>query len=605
MEDFTPSCWGLEPGPPRSVDDWWTLLRDLGSQAHKRGEFRTARAIYLLADACSLQLRAEFRNEPFHPRARTEFNMPRDVGSFEAYVSLIASVYPVVNDAALRARLADIAWLAGKPKRNPLHAQAAMQAYFKMPLDLDSWLTLGSEQCWRRGLTLALQVYKRDEGEKYISSVTDKLVGVCESELAPGNETNISLSVVGMLIDFSLGSTSYQSLAGLLVDRSRQARIQGNFYQATAHLTLAKRLYRLLHDHEGTSDVSVLISEIYIDEATRRISAPRPSFFSAVDWYNDARHELLTIPTRLRATRGVQAKLDELLRLHGEAQARSLEEFPIGHGPSWDLSEVADAAISSVENKELLDALLAFSEIHHWTHFASARQEAIQSLEKYVAGSLFATVNLADGGRVVRKTPAYDTGATADSGTNNAAISRKMVEHHMISVKLVCHGAILPAWHQLVLDHLIEEQDLLGICSFSSVVPNERAPLVAKGLKAGFEGDFDTALHLLVPQLEHMVRCQLKRKNVVTAWPEEDGVAMEHGLSTLIAKPEMLSIFGPDRTFEISAVFCDQTGPNIRNDLAHGLLPPGAPSSHQGIYAWWMIFKLVFENYWYSAPAKN
>lgn len=601
FEDFNPTCWDLEPGPPRSVDDWWTLFQDLGSQAHKRGDSRTARMIWLLADACSLQLRPAHRNDPFHARTSTEFNMARDVGSFEAHVSLVASIYPVVKDPLLRARLADIAWLAGKPKNN-MHAQAAMQAYFETPLDLDSWLMLGGEQCWRRGLMLAAQVHKKGQGDLYISSVADKLVAVCESELAPGNETNISLSVVGILIDFRLASTSYQSLARLLVDRSRQARAQGNLYHATSHLVLAKRLYRLLQDDEASSDTSVLISEIHIDEATKRVSSASPSFVSAVDWYNDARQELLTIPAPLRASRGVPAKLDALIKLHSEAQARSMEEFSIVQGPTLDLREEVDTAMAKVANKELLEALLAFSQVSHWTQFVQEREAAMASLEKYVGNSLYSMAHLTDVGRVVRKTPAFD--ARGGHSANDAAITRKMVEYHMIRMQVAAYGAIEPACHQLIHDHLIEEQDLLGICSFSSVVPSQRARLVAKGLKAGFEGDYDSALHLLVPQLEHMVRLQLKRKNVDTTFTEKNGVSMEHGLSTLVAKPEMASIFGPDRTFEISAVFCDQTGPNIRNDLAHGLLPPGAPSSYQGIYAWWMIFKLVFENYWYD-PVKS
>jgi hypothetical protein len=36
--------------------------------------------------------------------------------------------------------------------------------------------------------------------------------------------------------------------------------------------------------------------------------------------------------------------------------------------------------------------------------------------------------------------------------------------------------------------------------------------------------------------------------------------------------PEIETIFGKDLSFEIKALFCDPFGPNLRNELAHGLL---------------------------------
>ena len=46
---------------------------------------------------------------------------------------------------------------------------------------------------------------------------------------------------------------------------------------------------------------------------------------------------------------------------------------------------------------------------------------------------------------------------------------------------------------------------------------------------------------------------------------------MELGLSTLVAMDEMDEVFGPDLAFESQALFCEQAGPNLRTDMAHGL----------------------------------
>ena len=160
-------------------------------------------------------------------------------------------------------------------------------------------------------------------------------------------------------------------------------------------------------------------------------------------------------------------------------------------------------------------------------------------------------------------------------------------------------SAIVPALQQVHLEHHISLEDLNNIVGQSGTVPAMRVELVAKGLKAGIEGDFVVALHLLVPQLEHLVRTHLQSFGDKTTGPGTDGLQMEVGLSTLITLPGMEQVFGVDVAFEIRALFCDRFGPNLRNELAHGLLDPSALQSAESIYAWWFIFRLIYGQYWY------
>jgi len=65
--------------------------------------------------------------------------------------------------------------------------------------------------------------------------------------------------------------------------------------------------------------------------------------------------------------------------------------------------------------------------------------------------------------------------------------------------------------------------------------------------------------------------------------------------------PESEMIFGEDLSFEIKALFCDAFGPNLRNELAHGLLDDKACQTIYSIYAWWLGLKLVFVTFWNAA----
>ena len=68
--------------------------------------------------------------------------------------------------------------------------------------------------------------------------------------------------------------------------------------------------------------------------------------------------------------------------------------------------------------------------------------------------------------------------------------------------------------------------------------------------------------------------------------------------------PQTEEIFGEDLSFEIKALFCDPFGPNLRNELAHGLLGDRACESTSAIYAWWFGLKLVFNTFW-NASCSN
>ena len=132
-------------------------------------------------------------------------------------------------------------------------------------------------------------------------------------------------------------------------------------------------------------------------------------------------------------------------------------------------------------------------------------------------------------------------------------------------------------------------------------MPIGRERLFGMALFAGYDYDFVTALHLLIPQIEHMVRFHLKSAGVKTTTLDSKGIETENGLSTLMDLPECKTIFGEDLTFEIQALFCDAFGPNLRNELAHGLLDDKACQTAYAVYAWWLGLKLVFNTFWNAA----
>jgi hypothetical protein len=129
--------------------------------------------------------------------------------------------------------------------------------------------------------------------------------------------------------------------------------------------------------------------------------------------------------------------------------------------------------------------------------------------------------------------------------------------------------------------------------------------LFRKALFAGFEYDFATAIHLLAPQIENVVRSRLKDAGVKTTTLAQNGIETENGLSTLVVAPEAERVLGPDLSFEIRALYCDAFGPNLRNEIAHGMVSDDGSQSFNVVYAWWLGFRLVFNTYYLAARKRS
>lgn len=116
------------------------------------------------------------------------------------------------------------------------------------------------------------------------------------------------------------------------------------------------------------------------------------------------------------------------------------------------------------------------------------------------------------------------------------------------------------------------------------MVPVERARMLGQGLYARYCGDMVQALHILRPQFEHLVRHVLKEEDALTTHHNPGGNELELSLSSLVERKGLESAFGYGLTLAIHALMCDRAGPNLRNDVAHGLAAPEVFDSAAALY---------------------
>ena len=571
------------------------------------GRAGESKALWLLADASSMMLKPNSVNEPFAPIAvfgERRSAAPSDFTNED--IALFEAVASDLDDDLLRARICDLVWLYANP-RNAAIARVAIDAYRSIPLTSESW-SGDSRDCWERAIALCLQLRagagsRLDELEASLLTIFDKAVSTSGF---------FALSMARLLLENNLGRARAGETAASLAKRGIELGQAGNHYEARGHFETAAKWYERARDKALQADMTCAAAETWANEAAVRATGGEPSNMVAASFYENAIQTYRKVPRSLRMSRSVDQRLAELYILLANAGQASLGEMGVVSSGPIDIAEIVEAAQAAVRGKDLESALISLANIHSGARRSKLKEFSEQMLRKHPLQALFASTHLSRNGRVVAKRPGFGFGST-ESPEYQLTLWAEMVKHYSMEIGLIVQSQLLPALDAFSLDHRIREADLAYIVGRSPIVPRDRVALFAKGLFAGFERDLVSALHLLVPQVENMVRWHLKAAGVKTTTLTPDGIENENGLSTLVELPEVTSIFGEDIAFEIKALFCDPFGPNLRNEIAHGLLDASSCQTAQTFYAWWLVLRLTFNTFWNAshksqsdtAPAGN
>jgi hypothetical protein len=588
-EDFRRSGWKaiLTSVIRDGYSDMWQVFSAAARQAIEDKKTAEGKVLWLLADACSMMLNPASVNEPFKPIMVMDGKrsvLPEDFQ--EVDVKLFSQIAEEIDDVWLRARLADLVWLLQRPG-NPKFALLAIDAYRAIPLDTDNWLR-GGRECWDRSIRLTLMLRKGtgDRIEQMEASLLDAF------ERARLEDGFLALWLTNLLTEYGLGRLRQGEISKKLEKFARDFDGEGNFHRAREYFAISAEWFKQTGDKAKAIEMMVCVAEGWVKEASARLASQQPSHMVVAQFLQKAIHKYRTIPQADRATHKVDERIIELRAQMNAAGEKSLGELKAVESPSIDLSEVAEKARSAVRGKSAEDALVGFANVSSIAQVSQLREFSERMLREHPLQALFSSTHLSRDGRVIARQPGANL-ANAAAQETQERVWEEMIKQHDIGIGLVVQGQISPALEVLHVEHRLREVNFIEVASRSPIIPPGRERLFGKALFAGYDKDFVSALHLLVPQIEHMVRWHLKCREVKTTTLDSKGIETENGLSTLMDIPESTKVFGENLVFELKALFCDPVGPNLRNEIAHGLLDYDAFWSVHVVYAWWLSLKII------------
>ena len=547
-----------------------------------------SKMLRLLAQACWMRLSPQDRNAPFSPTFIGDGKrsmIPDDFDDSE--IGFFAEIVESIDNSFVKARIADLVWNSRQHRRIDF-AIAAIDSYTQIPLNADSWFHDG-ELCWRRAIALNRTIQKADRLDHIESSLIEALMS------ATGQREYYGYLLADTLKSGGIAKNHSRKVAEKLESIAQELGAAGNFRASGDYYSASSKWFGFSGDDAKSVDMTVAEAEAFVNDSTSKISSDSSNHGVAAGLLKNAVNVYVKIPRADRERHDVDQRIRELRIRIREHEKLAQDEFATYSGPAIDVNETIEQAREHVRGMPQFEALMAFANIHR-IDVGELRKSAIETLSRFPFRTLFPTVFKSHDGRTVRNVPGYRSSGTDEE--NELAIRAEMIRlHYEPLLSIIVQALIQPVLAELTLEHRLREVDFVEISSRSPFVPIGREVLFGKGLFYGFNLDFASSIHLLAPQIENVVRSHLNARGVVTTHLDRNGIETEHGLSTLMNFTETKDIFGEDLTFEFTALFCDQLGSNLRNNIAHGLLDDLHCYTASSIYAWWLCFKLVMNSY--------
>ena len=545
-------------------------LSSAAGEASRTERPKDEKALRLLAGIYSMMLTPDDRDHPFHPLwiwGERRSTLPED---FADDVPLLEQFLPHIGEPRLRARIADVLWLV-KPKPNYQHALAAVEASKSIPLTAETWVQ-DALDCWSRaiGLSLGLGPTAHDHLSELEQGLLERLDSATTQDLFYG------LKIAGTLEAHRLGSQAADAIARKLEGLAKEFEASADYHAAERYFADATAWYREADNEKASIETTVARAEVYVSKADAALRSSTPSHLAASRYYENAIQTYRSVP---RAQRD-QHRMGAIREWMEDSVKHIPDEMVMGEGSPVDLGEAVESARAAVKDKAPNDALWAFLGLDRVQEH-ELRETATDILRDYPWIALSSSTHLSEDRRVV--------------GRDVDPVDAQMMALYRTRQALVVSGLILPALDVLTAEHRFVEGDFIQWARVSTAVPPNRERMVGRALYLGYVRDFATAIHLLPPQVEHLVRFHLQSSGVTTTILDA-GVQSEKSLGALMDVPEVTGIFGEDMAFEIRASFCHPLGGNLRNNVGHGLLDDRQFGTAEPIYAWWLALKLVLRS---------
>ena len=283
---------------------------------------------------------------------------------------------------------------------------------------------------------------------------------------------------------------------------------------------------------------------------------------------------------------------DEVLRLRKQIEALQPTAYgnmqPISF--QYDASEICkgiDELLKGLSTQEMIVQIAFLTRIHQVNEI---KAKVIERQKQFVFTGMVSRASVDCNNRVVEKLEPLDW--------NDPEKDQDLLFKHMVALAnedfvLGEAFSLNYAWNILRREKTISEEDLDFLIDNNPIIPEKRADIIKMGIYTGINGNLYAALHLLLPQVEHIFRNLVDMCGDTVTYLKEDGIEEYKPLSQLFRSKILQECYDENIIFEFQSIMDEKAGSNLRNLIAHGLLEPDSWNSGVALCFLFRVIRLL------------
>lgn len=471
----------------------------------------------------------------------------------ERGTAIIEEALPLFEPFWIRAQLADILWLKTGDHRYAQTAAFANLSLFEASYDPEDWVSCF--QAAQRAFRIAI---KLGRNHAVFLAALVKIDEVLRK--ADGTDPLfLSLNLIEMVAPYA-GKKQLQHYLSLSQKLFTQAKAGGEASELV--IQAAYRVYAdLLHRTNKDNKVRALnleLAEHYealADDLTERPIHAELMLQKAYNLYDKKRDRERCLQLRGKLKHTQQERLKSMASIPFEFDAAPIQKNieTLFHGLSRQ------------------EAILAFGECAMLYKVEEVRQGVLTDHRRNVFSSLFSKRFIDEEGRLVKILPPLDL----QNPQKDEALLREHMVHYVVEQRGLDEAICLQlAYHKVRERGAVAPDDLSFLIDRNALIPEERRAIIRTGLQLGLNGELYASLHILLPQTENLLRELVKLCGDMPTYLKEDGTEDIKPLSQLFDSQKLREAYDEDLLFTWKTLLDERDGPNLRNEIAHGVLSP-------------------------------
>lgn len=493
---------------------------------------------------------------------------------------VLKDIISEIEDPELKARVCDFVWLKTK---NTDCVKRAILSYLESALtleDLERWTTSGDRI--QRAFYLARLISDHDLEKKIVSQIKDTV------ERIDGNDPSFyTHNLLSQLLNQGYKIDDYKLLIESI---AKKAAGDKNWWKSESYWELLRTVFRKEKNDTELTRVIEALSANYEQQAEISATAAKPSHFGAAGELQSAIALLMELPNDEKRN----IRINKLHRTLLEYQRKIPDEMTSVTGDGLDISKTVRRAkelVTKEDPKETIETLCIIQKI---PETSDIRKQVEESIKNHVFMHIANETLIDSSGKTKAKKEAL---IGSESEKRAAAVLSEMYRCIGSEWAVIVQGVIEPARMTINATHRINKEDFDCILNGNPLVMVDRKPLLALGLWYGMLGRFSESAHILVNQLESILRLALMQNNLIPVSITTQGIQKDLTLTKIFDsfETDLKKMFTDDLYFNLRALLIEEYGANLRNNLNHGLMSyDEIENSVSSRYLWWITMHILF-----------